>query len=632
MKRRILPLVTALTLCLSLPAQAADISIGATPAISSNVGENDYEAWSKPVTSYIYDNGIGFTRVEYIDSQVVPGEFVNGQMIGGRSVKDQMVVEEYTDNFQLLNQYTIEMELPIWGGFYAGEKYNFLFFGQRNKEENNSVESVRIVKYGKDWKRLGQASICGNNIVGPYDNGSLRCAEYGDMIYVRAGHSMYKSPDGNNHQASMTICFQQTDMKVIGAYSYGGIGYVSHSLNQFVIVDHNKNVITLDHGDAYPRGFELMRWKTKAGATTIDLQTTNLPLVSFPETKSYQWTGASAGGLVETKEGYLISYNQDITGAASNVRNVYLSFVPYGFTEKTKPQIICLTDSGTINTTPILAPTSLDGGWALWEEKNEAGYTLCYSPYSADGTVGEVMRVNGPRLSDCSPILCGDGIVWYATDNSVPTFYILNDSGVQSYATSSDVENSSASDWAKEEIMEAMNVHLIPANLQRYYVQNITRLDFCQLMVTLIEQATGKGIDTYLSEKKLMATTPFTDTNNAAVLAAHALGIVNGTTETTFNPSGFITRQEAAAMLSRTAKVLGLSAGAGESFNDTADIPSWAAEEITFISGLIDPVTGKRVMGGTGKGAFSPLSSYSREQAYITALRLLNCVGSEKSL
>lgn len=41
-------------------------------------------------------------------------------------------------------------------------------------------------------------------------------------------------------------------------------------------------------------------------------------------------------------------------------------------------------------------------------------------------------------------------------------------------------------------------------------------------------------------------TAPFTDTNIPEVLAAYALGIVNGTSETTFNPSGSIIRQKSA--------------------------------------------------------------------------------------
>lgn len=30
-------------------------------------------------------------------------------------------------------------------------------------------------------------------------------------------------------------------------------------------------------------------------------------------------------------------------------------------------------------------------------------------------------------------------------------------------------------------------------------------------------------------------------------------------------------------------------------------------------------------MGGTGDGDFSPLATYTREQAYLTALRLSHC-------
>ena len=46
---------------------------------------------------------------------------------------------------------------------------------------------------------------------------------------------------------------------------------------------------------------------------------------------------------------------------------------------------------------------------------------------------------------------------------------------------------------------------------------------------------------------------------------------------------------------------------------------------MAFTSGLVDPTTGDRVMGGTGDGDFSPLATYTREQAYLTALRLSHC-------
>ena len=166
---------------------------------------------------------------------------------------------------------------------------------------------------------------------------------------------------------------------------------------------------------------------------------------------------------------------------------------------------------------------------------------------------------------------------------------------------------------------------LVPNDLQGTYTANITREEFCRLMVVLVEKKTGMSVSVYATVKGKTITDPFTDTDNADILAAHALGIVNGTSETTFNPTGSITRQEAASMLSRTAQVLDMTTGKGQSFNDEAQIAPWAKEGVAFTSSLTDPTTGDRVMGGTGDGDFSPLATYTREQAYLTALRLSHC-------
>ncbi len=181
------------------------------------------------------------------------------------------------------------------------------------------------------------------------------------------------------------------------------------------------------------------------------------------------------------------------------------------------------------------------------------------------------------------------------------------------------------SSWAQEQVDAAIRSGLVPEDLQTGYQNNITREEFCRLMVMLVEKKTGMSVSVYATVKGKTITDPFTDTDNADILAAHALGIVNGTSETTFNPSGSITRQEAASMLSRTAQVLDMTTGKGQSFNDEAQIAPWAKEGVAFTSGLVDPTTGDRVMGGTGDGDFSPLATYTREQAYLTALRLSHC-------
>lgn len=193
-------------------------------------------------------------------------------------------------------------------------------------------------------------------------------------------------------------------------------------------------------------------------------------------------------------------------------------------------------------------------------------------------------------------------------------------------STSLTSEKDIPSDWAKEGIWEAICAGLVPNEIQGAYQSNITRKDFCQLMVKLVEQVEARPISAYLASKGLSAPNPFTDTSDAAVRAAYALGIVSGTSATTFNPDGSITRQSAAAMLSRTAKLLGLTSGSGETFSDITQISDGMREGIAFISGVTDPTTGSKVMSGTGDGKFSPAATFTRQQAIITVLRLFHCV------
>ena len=42
------------------------------------------------------------------------------------------------------------------------------------------------------------------------------------------------------------------------------LGYVSHSFNQFILVDADGKIIALDHGDAYPRSAVLTGYYSNA--------------------------------------------------------------------------------------------------------------------------------------------------------------------------------------------------------------------------------------------------------------------------------------------------------------------------------------------------------------------------------
>ena len=82
-------------------------------------------------------------------------------------------------------------------------------------------------------------------------------------------------------------------------------------------------------------------------------------------------------------------------------------------------------------------------------------------------------------------------------------------------------------------------------------------------------------------------------------------------------------------MLARTARLLGITTENAGSFTDAGKFAPWAAADISFVSGLTDPTTGGKVMGGMGDGTFDPFARYSREQAMLTTLRIFHCASEQ---
>ena len=185
-------------------------------------------------------------------------------------------------------------------------------------------------------------------------------------------------------------------------------------------------------------------------------------------------------------------------------------------------------------------------------------------------------------------------------------------------------------DWALEEVREAAAACLIPQDLQCLYRQEITRAEFCTLAVTAVERITGQDASSLVrarTGKSLIdwrRTYPFHDAASEEIIAAYALGIVSGRGEGAFDPYSGITRQEAAVMLQNAAKAAGRETALQSElsvFSDGYRIADWARDAVTY-------VVGTGVMLGTGPDVFSPLSPYTREQSYLTVLRLYRCLRS----
>lgn len=178
------------------------------------------------------------------------------------------------------------------------------------------------------------------------------------------------------------------------------------------------------------------------------------------------------------------------------------------------------------------------------------------------------------------------------------------------------------SDWARDYMEQAGAKGLIPDRLSgQDLTQGITRAEFASVAVKLYE-ALNPNVSVSTS------TNPFTDTTDADVLRAYALGIVNGVSEDRFAPDQTLTREQAVTMLGRVYELTQTSAVSGgatleqsdQLFADDGSISDYAKNYVYFF-------VGQGIVDGVGNGQFSPLGTMTREQAIKVAVETADKLG-----
>jgi len=170
--------------------------------------------------------------------------------------------------------------------------------------------------------------------------------------------------------------------------------------------------------------------------------------------------------------------------------------------------------------------------------------------------------------------------------------------------------------WAEPHILRAGELGLLTENVSKDYIRALSREDFCELVVNMYERRVGDRIET--------VDNPFTDTSNPMVIKAFSLGIVNGTSSTTFSPNNSVTREQAAIMLintireienAREVKILTKNIDTLP-FADSDRVSSWALEQIklAYANGL---------MMGDGTNV-RPLANISSQESVILVLNAYN--------
>lgn len=162
------------------------------------------------------------------------------------------------------------------------------------------------------------------------------------------------------------------------------------------------------------------------------------------------------------------------------------------------------------------------------------------------------------------------------------------------------------SNWAKDDYFLLNYEKLLSSELknQNRLSQNITREEFAELAIKLYSKASSKDFNL------IAKSTPFSDTDSEYVAMAYNVGLISGSSKTTFSPMDSLTREQLASIIYKELKLLGVdtSFDTNVEIADKSNISSWALEAVKFCvdSGILTSVSGDNIR---------PQDNASREQS-----------------
>lgn len=387
------------------------ISVKCSDYKGSNINKNNYNNFADTVKSHLYkidDNSLLRFQADVI--------------------KDKYYVEYYDATLKLNKSLTVDKELQIFGGFFADNDYYYILSGQKNPNEKADIEAFRVTKYDKSFKKLGSVGLYDCNTVIPFDAGSARFAKSGKNLIIRTTHQMYKSSDGKNHQANVTIQLDTENMSIEVSktdVSNTGLGYVSHSFNQFVTIENDK-LLAVDHGDAYPRSVALFLYHSPLSTGDFLSQGCEMrEFITFPGDIGDNYTGASVGGFEYSDSSYIVAYNsvmQDSNFKNNTSRDIYIGVIDKS-NKSLKTNRITTANANESFSTPHLVKISESEFLLLWSKDNSISYVKLDSKGNIKGNVYTKENVN---LSDCKPIVFGNKIIWYEYTDAVCKFHSID--------------------------------------------------------------------------------------------------------------------------------------------------------------------------------------------------------------
>jgi len=361
----------------------------------------------------------------------------------------KVYVEYYSKDFTLKSSKAIPYELDVWGGFFEGSDAYYLIQGQNNEEEIDSAEVIRVIKYDKNWNRLGAASITGKpKVYGgavryPFDVGCVETAEVDGKLYIVTGHQGYVDERvGQGHQGFLMLEIDTETMS-------GSIikSDLMHSFSQYIQYDgeyiyyHEQS-----EGSRYAR-------ITKYDTATKKFE--GIPVFRYGGEKPVLWQipcYAEVEALTFSKDNIIgvgTSIDQtkyDTYDLAIDAYNIYVTVTPKdNFTEEATVTKV-ITDNTdpykrycNVNITKINDDRfMLSWGYYLtvtldYDEERTGEVddifsqdTFHYIFIDGSGNVISEEFVAEATASDCQPVFNGSEIVFHTSRVGAINFYSIN--------------------------------------------------------------------------------------------------------------------------------------------------------------------------------------------------------------
>lgn len=280
-----------------------DISVSNIPLttkINNNLNSNGYYTEVSPLYEF-YD--------EY--------DIYNIVYVG----KDSLVhwIRLNSNNSIIFNK-NIEMSAPYFGNAIYNNGYLYIIYGRGDIDKDNTkdTKSIEVTKYDRNGNVIKNLALAGEDTTISYGNGSygtwipFSYANYGNcslaikdnILIAYFGRLMY-----NSHQSSFFLAIDIDDMtrKSNGIWPYFSVeNYASHSFDQRVIVTKDNNILTLDLGDAGPRGIRLS--KTEFVGIDSSYLHSYVPFhfrEGVDSTWGYNNVYSIMGNIIEVNDGYI---------------------------------------------------------------------------------------------------------------------------------------------------------------------------------------------------------------------------------------------------------------------------------------------------------------------------------------